>query len=132
ARASIARTRIAVAGSSWFATTMPSIMSATTSAKGRARIRTATTGPPGRRRIVRTAETVRGGVRNTGATRPAARAATASRRAVSANLAVGTSATVVLNNAGETATAAGRRSRPGPRDPAAGAAGVRGARGRAA
>jgi len=85
AASNVARTRAATSSTSAFATTTPSIMSATTSAGGRERTRTATTGPPGSRRIVRGTPGRRGGVRNAGHTRPAARAAALMRRARSAN-----------------------------------------------
>ena len=82
---SVSRTRPATSLVNPFATMTPSTMSATTSAAGRDRSRTATTGPPGSRRIVRGTPERRGGVRNAGATSPAARAAAPMRRASSAN-----------------------------------------------
>ena len=63
------------------AITTPSTMSASTSANARSRSATATTGPPGSRRIVRGAPGRRGGDRNAGTVSPAARAAAPSRRA---------------------------------------------------
>jgi hypothetical protein len=82
---SVSRTRPAASLVNPFATITPSTMSATTSALGRDRNRTATTGPPGSRRIVRGAPERRGGVRKAGTTSPAARAAAPMRRASSAN-----------------------------------------------
>jgi len=82
---SVVRTRAAPSLARAFATMTPSTMSATTSAIGRARRRTATTGPPGSRRIVREIPERRGGVRKTGTTSPAARAAAPMTRASSAN-----------------------------------------------
>ena len=73
--------------------------------------RTATTGPPGSRRIVRGAPGRRGGVRNAGTVSPAARVAAPSRRATSANRTVGTRSTRRFNPTGETLISYVRRMR---------------------
>jgi len=63
----------------------PSIMSANTAGHGRSRRRTETTAPPsGRRRMVRSTPTTRGGLRNAGTPRPSARAADPSPRTAAA------------------------------------------------
>jgi hypothetical protein len=85
AASSEARTRRAPSPVRPLETRTPSTMSTATSFGGRARMRTATTGPPGSRRIVRGTPERRGGVRNAGTTRPAARDAAPMRRASSAN-----------------------------------------------
>ena len=80
ASSSVLRTRAAAGSWRRFAITMPSTMSASTSANARSRTTTATTGPPGSRRIVRGAPGRRGGDRNAGTVSPAARAAAPRRR----------------------------------------------------
>ena len=68
-------------------------MSCTTSVNMRPCNGTATTGPPGSRRIVRGAPGRRGGVRNAGTVSPAARVAAPSRRATVAKRTVGARST---------------------------------------
>ena len=84
-----ARARSALAPDRPFATTTPSIMSATTADHGRPRSATATVGTPPRRRSVRWTPSSPGGERNPGTTRernlaacPRERAAAANRRLV--------------------------------------------------
>ena len=77
---------------------------ATTSANTRPCSATATTGPPGSRRIVRGAPGRRGGVRNAGTVSPAARVAAPRRRATVAKRTVGARSTLRLDPPAETAT----------------------------
>ena len=89
---SAARIRPVSAGGTWFATSTPSTMSATTAANGRSRSRTDTTAPPGYRRMVR----VTPGVPAADSGRPAPRgrsawAAAPRRRATSAKRSGGAS-----------------------------------------
>ena len=95
-----------------FATMTPSTMSASTSAVGRDRSTTATTGPPGSRRIVRGAPGRRGGDRNAGTVSPAARAAAPRRRASWAKRIEERRPSAVLNTEGETASTRGRAHDP--------------------
>ncbi len=99
-----ARTRPAASPSRWLAAITPSTMSWTTSANTRPLSATATTGPPGSRRIVRGAPGRRGGVRNAGTVSPAARAAAPRRRATVAKRTVGAPSTLRLDTPAETAT----------------------------
>ena len=78
------RRRVASEVGRALATITPSIMSPSTTGHGRPRTRTDTTGPPERRRSVRSTPTNRGGHRKPGVTRPRRRASRASTRAASA------------------------------------------------
>ena len=75
------RTRSARTPVRRLAATTPSTMSATTAAHGRPRMATATVGAGPRRTIDRDTSGMRGGLRNVGARRPWARAASARERA---------------------------------------------------
>ena len=86
----MARHRSARSRSAWgevrqLAMITPSIMSASTAGHGRPRTRTAITAPPGRRRMVRSTPTNRGGHRKPGATSRRRRASRPSSRAAWAN-----------------------------------------------
>lgn len=79
------RKRSARGETNLFATTEPSIMSATTAIRGRPLTRTDTVAPPSQRLRLRSTPTIRGGHRNPGATNPRLRSSRPKVRAVAAN-----------------------------------------------